>query len=80
MNRNRKIEKGQNPPLKPTKPKGSVNFGKMTFIDKILRRIESRASVGFQTIPRKSSNVIPQVASSPSIAHAEIQSQIGGSE
>ena len=51
MTRNKKIEKEQNPPPKPTKPKGSVNLGRTTFIDEIIRREESQALVGFQAIP-----------------------------
>lgn len=52
----------------------------MTFIAEIVRRAESQASVGFHTIPRKSSTVIPQVATSPSVSYVKIQSQVGGSE
>ena len=80
MTRNRKREKEKNPPPKPTKPKGSVNLGRMTFIEKILRKAESQASARFQAIPGKCFTVIPQVAGSPSVAHAEIQSQVGGLE
>jgi len=47
MTRNRKIEKEKNPPTKPIKPKGSMNLGRTTFIDKIVKRVESQASVGF---------------------------------
>lgn len=52
----------------------------MTFIDKIVRQEESQALVRFQAIPGKSSTVIPEVAGSPFAAHAQIQSQLGGSE
>lgn len=70
----------QNPPPKSIKPKGSLNFPRTTFIDKIIRRVESQASVGFQAILGKSSTAIPQAIGSPSAAHAEIQSQVGGLE
>lgn len=80
MTRNRKIEKEHNPPPKPTKPKGSVNLGRMTFIYKIVRRAESQASIGFQAIPVKSFIAIPQAVGSPFAAYIEIQSQVGGSK
>ena len=57
-----------------------MNLGRMTFIDKTVIRGESQASVGFQAIPGKSSTAIPQATGSPYVAHAEIQSQVGGSE
>jgi len=76
----RKIEKEQNPPPKSIKPKGSVNIGRMTFINKIVRKEKSQESIGFRVVTGKSPTVIPQAAGSPSIAHREIQSQIGGSE
>ena len=57
-----------------------MNLWRTTFIDEIIRRAESQASVGFQAIPGKSSTAIPQATGSPSAAHAEIQSQVGGSE
>lgn len=80
MTRNRKIEKELNPPPKSTKPKGSVNLGRETFIDKIVRKVESQASVEFWIVPRKSPSTIHRAAASPSTAYAEIQSQIGGYE
>lgn len=80
MTRNKKIEKEKNPPPKPRKPKVLVNLGRMTFIDEIIIKAESEASVGFQAIPRKFSIVISQVAGSPSVAYVEIQSQVGGLE
>jgi len=80
MTRTIKIEKEKNPPPKPTKPKGSVNLARTTFINEIVRREKSQASVGFQAIPGKSSTVTPQAIGSPSTACAEIQSQVGGSK
>ena len=80
MTRNTNIEKEHNPPPKHTKPKGSVNLGRMTFIDEIIRREESQASLRFQAIPGKIYTPIPQAIDSPSTAQVEIQSQVGGSE
>ena len=57
-----------------------MNLGRTTFIDKIVKRVESQASVGFQAIPGKISTIIPQEVGSPSAAYAKIQSQVGGSE
>jgi len=54
-----------------------VNLGRTNFIDEIIRREESQASVGFQAIPRKISTVIRQAAGSPSVAYVEIKSQVG---
>jgi len=59
MTRNKKIEKEHNPPPKPTKHKGSLNLGRMTFIDEIIRKEKSHASAGFKAIPGKLSIVIP---------------------
>jgi len=52
----------------------------MTFIDEIIRKAESQASLGFQAVSGKISIVIPQAAGSPSAAYSHIQSQVGGSE
>jgi len=57
-----------------------VNLGRTTFIDEIVRRLESKASVGFQAIPGKSSTVIPQVVGPSFAAYTKVQSQVGGLE
>lgn len=80
MTGNKKIEKDQNPPPKSTKPKGSVNLGRSTFIDEIVRKAESQASIGLEIVSRKIPTVIPQATVSSSVAHVEIHSQIGESE
>jgi len=77
MTRNRKIEKEKNPPPKSVKPKGSVNFGRMEFINEIVRKTESQVSLGFQAVLGKSYTIICQVIGSPSVAYTEIQSQVG---
>ena len=80
MTRNKKIEKDYNPPPKFAKPKGSVNLGRSTFIDKIIRKAESQALVGPQTIYGKSPTIIPRAIGLPSVSYAEIHIQIGESE
>jgi len=80
MTWNGKIEMDQNPAAKSTKSKGSVNLWRMAFIDEIVRKAESQASVGIQAVSRKSPTIVPQVAGSPSTAYIEIQNQFGGSE
>lgn len=80
MTRNKKIKKYQNPPPKSTKPKGSVNLGRSTFIDEIIRKAQSQASIGPLTISIKSPTIIPHKAGSQSATYAEIHSQIGGSK
>ena len=80
MNRKKNIELDQNPPLKSTKPKGSVVLGKTTYIDEIINKVESQASVGPKTIPTQIPTIAPQAAASPSAAHTEIQSETKGSE
>lgn len=57
-----------------------MNLGRSKFIDEIIRKPESQASVGPHTIPRKSPTVIPPIAGSPSATYAKIHSQTGGSE
>jgi hypothetical protein len=47
-----------------------------TFIDEIIKKGESQASVG----PRKGSTRIPQIVVSPTVAHAEIHKKSKGTE
>ena len=63
-----------------SKPKGSVVLGRTTFIDEIIRKVESQASIGPKIISKKSPTIIPQAVASPSTAHAEIHSETEGSE
>jgi hypothetical protein len=66
MTRKKDLEKLK-PPPKITKTQGSVIPGRSTFIDEIIKKGESQASVG----PRKR---IPQALVSPTTAHAKIHS------
>jgi hypothetical protein len=75
MTKKKDIEKPK-PPPKITKAQGSVLPGRSTFIDDIIQKEESQASVG----PRKGSTRIPQVAVSPTAAHAEIHRKTKGTE
>jgi hypothetical protein len=64
------------PPPKTTKSQGLVPLGRSTFIDEIIRKVESQASVG----PRKCSTRTPQATNSPTAAHAEVHSGTEGTE
>jgi hypothetical protein len=64
------------PPPKNTKSQGPVPPGRSTFIDKIIRKDESQASVG----PRKGSTRIPQATNSPTTTHAEVHRRTEGTE
>ena len=55
-------------------------LGRTTYIDKIIKKTESQASVGPRIIPTQSPTTLPQAAASSSAAHAEIHSDIEGSE
>ena len=52
----------------------------MKFIDKIIKREKSQASVGFQAIHRKIYTPITQATGTPFATHVEIRSQVGGSK
>jgi len=64
------------PPLKTTKSQGSVPPVRSTFIEEIIQKVESQASVG----PQKGSTLIPQTKNSPNEAHAEVHSITEGTE
>ncbi len=57
-----------------------MNLGRETFIDEIIRKVESQASVEFQIVFGKIPTIIHRETTPPSTAYAEIQSQIGGYE
>ena len=80
MTRKKNIETNQNHPLNSTKPKGPMILGRITYIDKFIKKVESQASVGPRTIPTQSPTTLPQAAASPSVAYAEIQYEIEGSK
>jgi hypothetical protein len=75
MTKKKYLEKPK-PPPKITKAQGPVLLERSTFIDDIIRKAESQASVG----PRKGSTRIPQEAVSPTTTHVEIHSKIEGTE
>jgi hypothetical protein len=75
MTKKKDLEKTK-PPPKITKSQGSMLLGRSTFIDDIIRKAESQASVG----PRKGSTRIPQVTASPTAAHTEIHRKTEGTE
>jgi len=52
----------------------------MTFIDEMIRRVESQASVGPQKVSRKGFTLVPQAAESPTTTYGEIHRKTKGSE
>jgi hypothetical protein len=64
------------PPPKTTKSQGSVLPGRNTFIDDIIRKVESQDSVG----PNRGSTRIPQATISPTTTHVEVHNKTGGTE
>jgi hypothetical protein len=75
MTRKKDLEKPK-PPPKTTKTQGPVIPRRSAFIDEIIKKSESQASVG----PRKGSIQIPQAVVSPNMAHAEIHRKTKGTE
>jgi hypothetical protein len=69
----KKEPKKTKPPPKDTKYQGSVLPGRNTFIDNIIQKTESQATVG----PRRGSTRIRQETVSPTTTHAEVHSKIG---
>jgi hypothetical protein len=64
------------PPPKTTKYQGLVPPGRSNFIDEIIQKVESQASVG----PQKGSTGIPQEENSQTAAHAEVHRGTEGIE
>jgi hypothetical protein len=75
MTKKKDLEKTK-PPPKITKAQGSVLPRRSTFIEYIIRKEESQASVG----PRKGSTQIPQVVVLPTTTHAKIHRKMEGTE
>ena len=80
MNRNKKIETIQNNTQKSSQSQGPVILGRTTYIDEIIKKAESQASIGPITISIQSPITLPQAEASPSIDYAEIHRQTKGSE
>ena len=57
-----------------------MTLGRTTFIDEIIRKVESQASVGPKIIFEKCPTIIPSVTASPSTAHVEIHNENEGYE
>ena len=75
MTKQKNPEKNSKPLPKPKKAKGPVTVGRSTFIDEIIKKVESQPSIG----PRKVISTQPtsslQATGSPSVAFAEVHSQ-----
>ena len=76
MTRKKNIETSLNPPSKSTKPKGPVTLGRKIFIDEIIRKVESQASVGPKIFFERIPTIIPKAADSPSTTYAEMHNKI----
>ena len=80
MNKRERPEKDKISPSKPEKPKGLVTPGRSTFIDKILRKVESQSSVGLWIVTARRPIDFLQATGPPSVANAEIHSKTEGIE
>ena len=80
MNRKKRIETNQNHPQKSVKPKRLVILGRTTYIDEIIKKFESQASLAPRTTSIQSPNTLPRVVASPSAAHAMIHNETEGFE
>jgi hypothetical protein len=75
MTKNKEPDKPK-PPPKNTKSQGLVAPGRSTFINEIIRKVESQAPVG----PRRGSTWIPLERNLPTAAQAEVHSGNEGIE
>ena len=80
MTRKKKIETIQNNSKKSSQSQGLVILGRTTYIDEIIRKAESQASIGPRTISIQNPITLPQAVASPSVAHAKIHGEIEGVE
>lgn len=80
MTKKKRPEKDIIPHPKPEKSKGPVTIGRSTFIEEIIRKVESQSSVGPWTIATRHPTISLQVTGSPSVANAEIHNNTEGSE
>jgi len=65
---------------KPEKSKGPVTLGRSTFIDDILKKVESQQLVGPRNVPSRQPIVSLWATGSPSIAYAEVHNKTRGTE
>jgi len=76
MTKQKKLEKNAKPLPKPDKAKGLVTLGRSTFIDEILKKLESQPSVGPRKVASRQPTSSLQATRSPSVAFAEVYTQI----
>ena len=76
MTKQKKPEKNPKPIPKPNKAKGPVTLGRSTFIDEILEQAESQPSVGPRKVASRQPTSSFQATKSPSVAFAEVYTQI----
>ena len=80
MTKKKRTENNPIPLPKPDKAKGPVTLGRSTFIDNIIKEVESQPSVG----PRKVASIQPtislQTTGSPYIAYADVNNKTEGTE
>ena len=70
----RKSKQNKIPP-RSEKPKGPVTLGRTTFIENIIKKVESQPSVGPRKISSRQPTSSLRATKSPSIAFAEVHSQ-----
>lgn len=80
MTRRKKISVEHKPLPEATKTQGLVVLGRTSFIDEIIQKFESQASVGPWIAFGKGFALIPQVEKSPIIACIKIHNKTEGSE
>jgi len=68
------------PPHKPEKSKGLVTLGRSTFINEIMRKVESQSLVGPRIIATRHPIISLHATGSPFVANTEIHSKTKGSE
>jgi len=80
MTKKKRPENNPIPHPKLEKSKGLVTLGQSTFIDNILKKVESQLSVVPRTIASRQSIVSLRATGSPSVAYAEVHSKMEGTE
>ena len=80
MTRKKNIETIRTNSQKSSQSQGPVILGRETYIDEIIKRAESQASVRPRTISIQNPIMLPQATASPSMAHVEIHGETEGFE
>lgn len=76
MTKKKRTENNPIPLPKPDKAKGPVTLGQSTFIDNIIKEVESQPSVGPRKVDSRKPTGSLRAIGSPYIAFAEVHSKI----